>query len=73
MYKRQNEEIVALAQVVSEYGGIYTTHMSNYSGAGIEKAMDFAVETAWKSGMRLQFSHVAPHGEELYASAFLLT
>ncbi|MBC3938864.1 hypothetical protein D4A47_07975 [Anaerotruncus massiliensis (ex Liu et al. 2021)] len=61
-----NEEIVALAQVVSEYGGIYTTHMSNYSGAGIEKAMDFAVETAWKSGMRLQFSHVAPHGEELY-------
>lgn len=60
------EEIIELAKVVAEYGGMYTTHMSNYSGVGLESAMDFAAETAWKSGMRLEFSHIAPHSEDLY-------
>ncbi len=60
------EEIKALAAVVGSYGGMYTTHMSNYSGSGIEVAMDFAVETAWEAGTSLQFSHVAPHGEGLW-------
>ena len=60
------EEIIELARVVAEYGGQYATHMSNYSGHGIKAAMDFAVKTAQKSGMRLQLSHVAPHGEDLH-------
>lgn len=50
------QEIVALAQVVGEYDGIYSTHMKNESDDLFE-AVDEVITIAERSGVKAQISH----------------
>ena len=52
----QTEELIALAKIVSEYDGIYTTHMRNES-FDVLKSVKEALEVARQSGVRLMISH----------------
>jgi len=51
-----SEEIIELARVSAQYGGIYATHMRSESTA-IEKAIDEAIRIGRESGSRVQISH----------------
>lgn len=51
------DEIVELAKVVKEYGGIYTTHMRNESN-DVLKSITESIEVARRSGVKLQISHL---------------
>ncbi|MCC7352588.1 MAG: D-aminoacylase [Anaerolineae bacterium] len=61
------EEVVALAQVTAQYGGIYATHMRSYDAA-LVPAIEEALDVARQSGVTLQISHLTP-GPSLYGSA----
>jgi len=50
------EELVALNKAVAQKGGIYATHMRNESDA-LVTAVAEALQTALRSGVRLQISH----------------
>ena len=50
------EELVQLCGVTARYGGVYATHMRGESGE-IIRSVEEAIETAEKSGCRLQISH----------------
>ncbi|GBC97697.1 D-aminoacylase [bacterium HR17] len=50
------DELVELNKVVAERGGIYATHMRNESDA-LVAAVAEALQTALRSGVRLQISH----------------
>lgn len=50
-------EIVALLAPVSEYGGIYTTHMRNEKTEVLESVAE-AISTAGEAGVPLQISHL---------------
>lgn len=50
------EEIIELARVVSEYGGIYETHMRNESGEVLE-AVEEALRIGREAGVPVQISH----------------
>jgi N-acyl-D-amino-acid deacylase len=54
------DEIVELCKVVAEYDGLYATHVRD-DGAKWEEAVLEAIETAEKSGVRLQISHNESH------------
>ncbi len=55
----ETDELVALAQVAANRGGVYATHMRNRAEAYAD-ATDEAIEIARRTGVRLQLSHVAP-------------
>ena len=50
------DELVELAKVVKEFGGLYTTHMRN-EGNEVRKSVAEAIEVARRSGVKLQISH----------------
>lgn len=50
------DELVALTEVVAKWGGPYSTHMRNESDA-LVIAVTEALQTALKSGVKLQISH----------------
>lgn len=50
------EEVVRLAQVVSHYGGVYTTHLRSEMQAIVE-ALHEAGDTAFRAGVPLVISH----------------
>ncbi|MCS7264841.1 MAG: D-aminoacylase [Armatimonadetes bacterium] len=50
------EELVALTEVVAKRGGLYSTHMRSESDA-LVSAVTEALQTALKSGAKLQISH----------------
>lgn len=57
------DEIVALAKVVSRYNGIYTTHMRSES-AGLLEAIDEALAIGDAAGVRVQISHLKASGRD---------
>jgi N-acyl-D-aspartate/D-glutamate deacylase len=50
------DEIVALAAVAAEYGGLYTTHMRNEAERLVE-SVEEAIEIGERAGVRVQISH----------------
>ncbi len=50
------DELVALTEVVAKRGGLYSTHMRSESDA-LVAAVTEALQTALKSGVKLQISH----------------
>jgi len=52
----QTDEIIELAKVVAQYGGIYATHMRN-EGANLLDAIDEAIRIAEAAGVPVQISH----------------
>ncbi|MFC1557654.1 amidohydrolase family protein [candidate division KSB1 bacterium] len=59
MYAK-TDEIIELCKVVTEYDGIYTTHVRD-DGAHWEEAVLEALEISEKSGVRLQVVHNETH------------
>jgi len=57
------EELIELAKVVAEYGGIYATHMRSESRRLVE-ALDEALEIARTAGCRLCISHLKVAGKQ---------
>ncbi len=58
-------EVVELARVVSEYGGIYSTHLRN-EGDKLEDAVFEAVDIASQANVPLQLSHHKAIGSKNY-------
>jgi len=56
------EEIIALAKVVAERKGIYTSHMRS-EGKRLLEAIDEALDIGRKSGARVQISHLKASGK----------
>jgi N-acyl-D-amino-acid deacylase len=56
------EEIIELARVAAERGGLYTTHMRSESD-GLIEAIEESIDIAERSGARLQISHLKTSGE----------
>lgn len=54
-----DEEIAALCRVIAPCGGLYATHTRDRD-AGAVAAVEEAVRTARKAGVRLQVSHIVP-------------
>ncbi len=50
------DEIVALGQVVAEYGGVYASHIRN-EGSKLLEAVDEALAVGCRAGARVQLSH----------------
>jgi N-acyl-D-aspartate/D-glutamate deacylase len=61
----KTEEIIELAKIVKEYGGIYATHVRdegiNLMG-GVEEAMREAIRIAEEAGVPVQISHLKAWG-----------
>lgn len=62
------EEVMAIAEVVSEYGGIYATHLRDEAGA-IDAAIDEALLIAERAEMPLIISHHKLMGEANFGRA----
>ncbi|MFN5243290.1 MAG: N-acyl-D-amino-acid deacylase family protein, partial [Novosphingobium sp.] len=62
------EEVMAIAEVVSEYGGIYATHLRDEAGA-IDAAIDEALLIAERAAMPLIISHHKLMGEANFGRA----
>jgi N-acyl-D-amino-acid deacylase len=56
-------ELVALAEVVAEFDGIFAIHMREY-GDNLMRSIDEVIRIAKKSGARLQVSHLVALGEK---------
>ena len=56
-----NEELVALGEVVAEHGGLYASHLRN-EGAELLPAVDEALEVGRRSGVTVQVSHLKATG-----------
>ena len=59
----ETDEIVALAQIVSQYGGIYATHMRN-EGVDIDKSLDETFEIGQRANLPIVVSHHKCAGKE---------
>lgn len=58
------DELIAVARVVAEYGGVYSSHVRGIRGdvaAGVEEAL----EVGWKAGVAVHVSHLFG-SDELY-------
>ncbi len=53
------EEIAELCQVTAPYGGIYATHMRNYTAA-IMEALEEAIAIGRQAGVPVHVSHITP-------------
>ncbi len=72
----ETEEIIELAKVVKEYGGIYATHVrdegTNLMG-GVEEAMREAIEIAEAADVPVQISHLKASGTRGQGKAKAIT
>ncbi len=59
----QTEEIIHLAKVAAEYGGLYATHMRNEE-AGLLEAVDEALRIGEEADLPVQISHHKASGEQ---------
>jgi N-acyl-D-amino-acid deacylase len=50
-------EIITLARVITEFGGLYASHMRN-EGTEVEKAVDEAIRVGRSAGCPVQISHL---------------
>ena len=64
----KTEEIVALARVAAEYGGLYATHMRNES-TRIQEALEEAFRVSREGGLPLHVSHLKLGGERAWGQA----
>jgi len=55
----RTEEIIELARAAAPYGGIYATHMRNYTAA-IMEALEEAIRIGRESGVPVHVSHITP-------------
>ena len=55
------EEIDALCSIVSKRGGLYATHVRDRDQHAVA-AIDEAIATSRRTGVRLQISHITPRG-----------
>lgn len=51
------EEMIALCQVVKEYGGFYSTHIRN-EDAKVLQSLEEAIEIGMSAGVPVQYSHI---------------
>lgn len=58
----ETEEIIELAKIVGEYGGVYASHMRNESDLMIDSVME-AITIGRKTGARVQISHHKASGK----------
>lgn len=56
------DELIELAKVVSEFGGIYSSHMRS-EGDGLIEAITEAIEIGEKAGVGVQISHLKTSGQ----------
>jgi dihydroorotase/N-acyl-D-amino-acid deacylase len=56
------EELIALAKVASEYGGIYATHMRN-EGNGVLTALDEAIRIGREANIPVEIWHIKAAGK----------
>lgn len=67
------DEVVALARVAAEYGGIYDTHDRDlgaaYQGVGYLASTAEAIEVGERAGTPVIFSHFSPQGRHNYGRA----
>ena len=61
------EEIIHLARIVSEYGGIYTTHMRDEADHLVESVME-SILIGESANIRVQISHLKAIGERNFGS-----
>ena len=61
--KLSNEELVALAEVAAEYGGMYISHMRS-EGNQLLEAVDELIEIARRAGIAAEIYHLKAAGEE---------
>ena len=61
------DELIAMASTVAEYGGIYATHMRN-EGPYLLSSIESAIEIARRSGVSLQISHLKALGRKNWGS-----
>lgn len=61
------EEIVHLARIVAEYGGIYTTHMRDEADHLVESVME-SIFIGESANIRVQISHLKAIGERNFGS-----
>lgn len=61
----KTEEIIELAKVSAQYGGLYASHMRN-EGANILAAIDELISIARSAGCRAQLSHIKLSGENAW-------
>jgi N-acyl-D-amino-acid deacylase len=59
----QTEEVIALAKVVGEYGGLYATHMRNEAGRLLD-AVNETLRIGEEGGVPVQISHHKAMGRE---------
>ena len=59
----KTEELIALTEVASRYGGIYTTHMRS-EAENILEAVDEALEVGRKTGADVNISHIKCMGSK---------
>ena len=57
------DELVALARVVAEAGGIYATHMRD-EGPSLLESVDSAIEVGRRAGVSVQISHLKALGRK---------
>jgi len=56
------EELVAVSKVVSDHGGVYVSHLRNYTD-GLLDAIDEACQIGRRAGIAVQISHLRPQGK----------
>lgn len=61
----QTEELVELAKVVAEYGGVYLSHLRNESALWID-ALKEAITVGRKAGLRVQIHHHEAFGDKYF-------
>jgi N-acyl-D-amino-acid deacylase len=58
----KTDELVALCEVVAEFGGVYASHMRNEAGQ-VLTAIDEALEIGRRAGVHVQLSHLKASGK----------
>lgn len=67
----ETEEIVALARVVGEFGGVYASHIRNENDHVVE-AVDEAVRIGNEAGVKVQISHIKASGKHNWGRSALV-
>lgn len=55
------DELVALCEVVADYGGVYASHLRGYTDTAVESVCE-AIEIGERSGVAVQLSHMNVFG-----------
>jgi N-acyl-D-amino-acid deacylase len=66
------KELIELATVAGQYGGLYATHMRS-EGSGITHALEEAIHIGEKAGLRVQVSHLKLFDEGVWGKVHLIT